>query len=289
MLQLPTVTPSLTRLWLCQIHTDYEVEKWSSDSIHPCQNPIPTVNICDFNSAYTDPTFWVGIQWLNGQLQVTDNTVLPQHSPNLFTWNPVVCFLVVDKTRRHQTAASNAKKNKFLKLIYPMHLHPLMKRFDTPSFSHESMFLFDGRINVRRCKCEQRPEIEWGASRAFQKVLELLHLLFAHFVSLLLSANIHFSPAIQHVCMIISNVIDTVGALLLVPQFSVLNACTSQHLPYDALCLSIFALLCSSDCPCDMDHVSESNTQKNINCKTQVHFWTRNKFATQFVKTRHAA
>jgi len=36
-------------------------------------------------------------EYSDGQQQAGVNTVLPQHSTNLFTRNPVVCFLEVDK------------------------------------------------------------------------------------------------------------------------------------------------------------------------------------------------
>jgi len=38
------------------------------------------------------------MECLNGQQQATINVILPQNSPKLFTRNPVVCFLDVDKT-----------------------------------------------------------------------------------------------------------------------------------------------------------------------------------------------
>ena len=50
-----------------------------------------------FNSD-TDTNFWAGILWLNGQYQAAVDTLLSQHSPKLFTRNPIPCFLEVDKT-----------------------------------------------------------------------------------------------------------------------------------------------------------------------------------------------
>ena len=50
------------------------------------------------NSVNTDTIFWAGIQLLDCQQEAPVNTVLPQHPPKLFTRNPVVHFLEVDKT-----------------------------------------------------------------------------------------------------------------------------------------------------------------------------------------------
>ena len=50
-----------------------------------------------FNSPDTDTSFWAGIQWLDGQWQAAVNTVHRQHYPKLFTRNPIVCFLEVNK------------------------------------------------------------------------------------------------------------------------------------------------------------------------------------------------
>ena len=45
---------------------------------------------------FSDTTFWARIQRIDGPQQAVMNTVLLQHSPNIFRRNPVVCFYEVD-------------------------------------------------------------------------------------------------------------------------------------------------------------------------------------------------
>jgi len=72
---------------------DYEEEWWQ-------HTPLSDSNINAERLRLTPSTqsFWAGIQLLDCQQEAPINTILPQHPPKLFTRNPVVYFLKIDKT-----------------------------------------------------------------------------------------------------------------------------------------------------------------------------------------------
>ena len=74
------------------IHTEYQEEWLKHKSLLESNTHGERLW---FNSAKTN--FWAGIQWLEAEEHAAFNTALPQHSPKLFTRDPVICLLEVDK------------------------------------------------------------------------------------------------------------------------------------------------------------------------------------------------
>jgi len=112
--------------------------------------------------------------------------------------------------------------------------------------------------------------------------------LSAHSIYLMFSANLHFAASILCLCMMLSKCNRycwCITSLLIPLQYEICASTTCiVHVvgarTCNVLCISIFIPLCSFDYPCDMDHVSETNTQKKINqsCKS----WTSLKFCSAF-------
>jgi len=89
-LQLPiVVAPSSTRLRLC------EEEWWQHTRLSESNTHGERLW---FHSANGDVNFWAEMQWFDDQWEAAVNNILAQHSPTLFTRNPVVCLLEVSKT-----------------------------------------------------------------------------------------------------------------------------------------------------------------------------------------------
>ena len=91
-LQLPVVTPSLTRL--CN---SYRHMTRSGHNTQIYWSRTNTVN--DFYvTPWTDTNVSAGIQWLNGPEKADNNTVLQWHSPKFFWTDPDSCILEIAKT-----------------------------------------------------------------------------------------------------------------------------------------------------------------------------------------------
>jgi len=77
---LLTVTPLLTTLWLFfQFMSNM---KRSGDKTHPCWSAVSTVNGCDRRNGHK-PLSRNTVTWRS--VKSGRNSVLPQHSPQLFT------------------------------------------------------------------------------------------------------------------------------------------------------------------------------------------------------------
>jgi len=76
------------------VHIDYEKELWQYTPLSESNKDNERLW---FNSADKETNFWAEIQRLDGQQQAVVKTVLPKHSPKLFTRNLVAWFVEVDK------------------------------------------------------------------------------------------------------------------------------------------------------------------------------------------------
>ena len=89
--------------------------KRRGDKAHSCRRPTPKWNDCDLFTIYMNTNFRLTVEWLNGRQHMPKlpiNAILPQHSPELISRNPVVCLF--RSTKHAKTSFANSKD--FLKI-----------------------------------------------------------------------------------------------------------------------------------------------------------------------------